>query len=831
MRRAAGAAFIVWLAACAAAAAPRSRGQVEADWALLAAARRGDVAAARAALGAGARSGCRGGRGATALMQAAGSDSLPLVRMLLEAGADAGAVDRDGRTALDYSLDRPRLVAGLGGGSLFGGEEASSVPAEPEPRRLDVLMALLTAHAPVNPRGPEMRGPLHTAVWEGSLEAAALLLRAGASPAAKDRHGDTALHVVSGARGDRLAMARLLIASGADVDALNARGMTPLMTAVDMLPSGIFGMLDLDEDALSFMTRERPGPHPNGDLVSLLVQHGARLGVRDHRGRTPLMLAARYGDPVMLDFLIRHGADPAAVDATGSGPLPYARTVDQAKLLLAHGAEIEARDDQGRTPLIAWARRGSFAMVTELLGRGVELEARDPQGMTALMHAALASEEVFTDLLHAGADPRAQDLRGRSVLMHASHARHTPLAEQLIELGVDVRRRDADGLDALMHFLADSGAGPGEPTAVVEALLRRGADPRARSRDGRTPLALAAKHVRLGDARLLLRRGADPNAADALGRTPLMLLEAPLASCEGPFEPDQVRPAMVRLLVKQGARVNARDRRGWTPLIHFVERGVGIEACAALLQAGADPNLADLHGVTALAWAARWGQKELAGALRARGARVGMVEALLLGDETAALGYLARGENPNARGPGGFNLLTLASERGCVRMVRALLERGARANARQPYGYSPLIAAVGGRACDRNPDGRARDPLMGWAEPVAEVPEDARREIVELLLAHGARADAPSHFHATALHWAVLRNQPECARALLAAGADPRVRAAGRYSAEELAADLERWEIGKELRLAASLPRSARRSPAVLWKALRRGVPASAYAR
>jgi cytohesin len=205
---------------------------------------------------------------------------------------------------------------------------------------------------------------------------------------------------------------------------------------------------------------------------------------------------------------------------------------------------------------------------------------------------------------------------------------------------------------------------------IAALLLAQGAD--VELRDGyfdHTPLELSLGGVRLEMVELLLARGADVNARGHKRRTPLFTAA---------FNAD---PAFVKLLVRQGAQVNAQDDKGYTALYYAaVKHGLHEGVAAALLAAGADlrpagnpPREPLLHVV-------------------AGSPRPGVVAALLV-----------HGADPNVRDRHGLTALHVAVAADHPDAVRALLRHGADVNARTatavglwggiPAGSTPLALA------------------------------------------------------------------------------------------------------------------------------------------
>ena len=205
----------------------------------------------------------------------------------------------------------------------------------------------------------------------------------------------------------------------------------------------------------------------HGDLVRLMLEHGASVDASGTHGETPLISAigGRHNDVVAL--LIARGADVnrGSKDTT---PLILALEMgdaDAARQLIRHGASVNARSARGESPLPAMIRK-------RLRGHGDD-EAMKPQ-----------DQEKMQLLLDAGADVGAIGKDGGTPLHRAAGCDRDDLAALLIAHGANVNAHDQSGLTPL-HIAASGGH-----TVVVELLLTKDADVNAEARDGRTPLNL-----------------------------------------------------------------------------------------------------------------------------------------------------------------------------------------------------------------------------------------------------------------------------------------------------------------------------------------------------
>jgi len=261
----------------------------------------------------------------------------------------------------------------------------------------------------------------------------------------------------------------------------------------------------------------------------------------------PLVEAAQAGDVKLVEAQLARRAgrktlDEALFTAARSEPLAIGTSgkvvndldlqyAQVAKLLLKDGANLEARDREGRTPLILAAGNGETAVVKLFLDKGAGIEATDENGQTALIRAACDcpivdmpdTDDSVRLLLARGANIEARDKEGSTALLAAAAWGRRTILQILLDNGAQIEARDNDGSTALIV----SAAGGGYPTAeAVELLLARGAGIEVRNDNGDTPLMLAASQGGSDDVeivRMLLNKRADVRAKNKQGHTALDL--------------------------------------------------------------------------------------------------------------------------------------------------------------------------------------------------------------------------------------------------------------------------------------------------------------------
>jgi ankyrin repeat protein len=201
-------------------------------------------------------------------------------------------------------------------------------------------------------------------------------------------------------------------------------------------------------------------------------QTKSKLSIIKPYSHLSLSEAVRINDIIKVKALLAAGADVNARDKLGETPLHVAAVrgyQETSSLLIAKGADVNAKDERGLTPLHAAAWRGHTETVALLIANGADINARNEDGVTPLHVSALAG--------------------------------HTETIALLITKGVDVNARNADGLTSL-HAAALAGH-----TETVELLITKGADVNAKNEDGLTPLNAASQKGYWAIVELLRRHG------------------------------------------------------------------------------------------------------------------------------------------------------------------------------------------------------------------------------------------------------------------------------------------------------------------------------------
>lgn len=231
--------------------------------------------------------------------------------------------------------------------------------------------------------------------------------------------------------------------------------------------------------------------------------------------------------------------------------------LDRVKALLKGNPRlVNAKDEQGRTPLIAALYVDCNEDVAEfLIAKGADVKARDSAGNSVLYYAARKGSKKMVQLLAAkGADIKAKDKYGSTMLHWAASGGSVELAEYLVSKGLKITDKDEDGDTPVLHAYSEDirGTRTYDP-AMIGFFLDKGADINLRDKEGETLLHHAAASGRTSTVELLLKRGARVNIVDEEGTTALDLVCSKTHILDSSAE-------IVQLLTKYGAK-SGKDLR------------------------------------------------------------------------------------------------------------------------------------------------------------------------------------------------------------------------------------------------------------------------------
>jgi ankyrin repeat protein len=453
-----------------------------------------------------------------------------MLRLLLKAGADTNTTSDNGDTPLHGNLtskDVIRLLIEEGGADI--NQRRSSDGKTP-------LLCLLASQSPeasleflsfgpdCNAVDNDGNGALHVAMglWKTNRDLTIALLALGADPNMRNHKGQTALHIV----GEQLGLPGLLVESGADLEARDNNGYTPLFQRV----SAHFNFGDAN----------------TARVLKTAVELGANIYCHDRKGRTLLHEAVHCDAHDRLKYLLDLKMSPHVQDKAGNSlwheaiftrsypakqaswhrnngpPIP-----DVYDLLTEVGVDPDQPNNQGKTPLhIASSIEIHKSMspyrklpIDYLLSVCKNMSPVDSDGITPLHLASTISEYHVAALLRAGANAVAVTHEGLTPLHLAARACQPNIISMLLKEYERDRVSNSSIASAVVDYLDNSGrtalhyaCRSGRPE-VVASLLASGANVNIRAKDGRTPLQECTKF----ESELELWRGCG-SANDRQGR-------------------------------------------------------------------------------------------------------------------------------------------------------------------------------------------------------------------------------------------------------------------------------------------------------------------------
>ncbi|GAB5588204.1 hypothetical protein Unana1_03104 [Umbelopsis nana] len=468
--------------------------------------------------------------GSTVLLEAAERGDTDLVSALLEQGANTEIANNDALT--------PLFVASNNG-------------------CLGVISLLLSHGTNKDTTDQHLWTALHRASERGDLNVASALLKGGFDTEVKNAEGDTALHIA--AQFNHLSIVIALCQLNADINATDHHGLTVLHRAVHfgrkeivsyLMDAGAkLGNSDNGIDTLLYVAAQA------GQAEIAEVALGSRFytvqAAMDTR-KFSLFRAAECGHTEVVNVLLQHGVDIESTDAKGWTALHkacYASKMETARSLIQQGADKEAKDkENGWTSLFLAAKDPKIILL--LIAEGADIEAKNGDGLTALhYYTSIGQVDAIHLLLNYGCNIESRDLSGHNALHYAAAHNQAESMKILLDNGLDpyignstdytaFHQSAQIGNEKMMKVLLDSGfnvdtkGGPDRMTAllfailhsnlkVVQFLLAHGASVNTIDNRGRTSLHYAAKRDALEIAEMLLNSGVAVNALDDFGESAL----------------------------------------------------------------------------------------------------------------------------------------------------------------------------------------------------------------------------------------------------------------------------------------------------------------------
>lgn len=398
--------------------------------------------------------------GNSALSETAGWGAVACVKLLIEAGADVHAENHVSTQAINEAstLDIARMLVEAGADLNFiSGEGYTLLKSATEALNVEMVRTLLDMGAATDAETERYTTtPLYVAVQHDDFEIAKLLLDAGANPNAQT--GDLWFPL---SHAQSIEMVQLLLDNGADIHLRDEIGQDALCSQDDPEVAAylIQAGAQVNPEQPHFGQPLREAANKNRlEIMRVLLQHGANANQATSWGETALMTAAEHSFIAGVRLLLDHQANVSLGDKEhGRTALFYAASPEgftAYKLMketnlgdlfddLAEEYDLLADDITPEADAITYGyvASDSVEVLEMLLAAGADINARDKQEMTPLILAAFCGRPSrVAALLHSGADIHLRDAEGKTALDYARQHPEPEHRDAIVKLLEDAAR-------------------------------------------------------------------------------------------------------------------------------------------------------------------------------------------------------------------------------------------------------------------------------------------------------------------------------------------------------------------------------------------------------
>ena len=625
-------------------------------------------------------------------------------------------IDKHSKNALDYAFEKPDsknhmeiaeiliLSGGFSENSMFNYFGPAVRSANFNIRRNEglapihyavmyshtgLISYLLEKKIDINIKTTSGATALHEAVRIGNFNIITMLVNAGADVNARDANNNTPLHTGIPAEVHK-EVAELLLSKGADPNLRDDHGDTPLHIVIIL---------------------NRPV-----EVIQSFIGGGSDIHIRNIQGKNPLYIAVEEGRTALIPILLQSGSEIFAADNSGVTPFDMAvKSSDNIFNMMISPETVIQRDSAGNTMLHAAVRNSANPVqIARILDTRAHVDARNREGDTALHIAVRMNQKESSEfLISRGASIFSVNSSGQSPLYIAFTV--NGIREWIINPTTIISK---DGLgNNMLHYAAEW-----KLNNVIPIILRNGLSVEEANATGETPLFMAVKTNSASTIRVLVDNKANINARDSQGNSVLhtavrwnakdvveMLIaykmDINIHSLNGntPLHDAVIyRMADIEaILLKNGANLEVRNIDGNTPFMEAVRSGI-VPSVERLSLALADISTRNIRGDTPLHVAVSTEKTDIVNTLLRMGASIHARNTrnrtpfqISLSISPAMVSTLLTTDRINTSDDFGNSAIHIAlQEKAAENILRAIILKGARLNAVDSNGKTPLRLAV-----------------------------------------------------------------------------------------------------------------------------------------